>query len=88
MTYRKFAEIVFPEDINPTYIGGVLGCPGDEIEGAPVIHGNCFPGELRKIDGLSTPERCTRCWYREIPERLLPQVEARLAKLEKEVLAE
>lgn len=57
MTFREEAAKLRPEKINPSYVGGVLGCPRD-IETCPAL--------------LSASERnCRACWDREIPDDLM-----------------
>ena len=57
MTFREEVVKLHPENIDPIYVGGVLGCPRD-IETCPYILGNC-------------ERNCRACWDREIPDELM-----------------
>lgn len=58
MTFREEVAKLHPENVDPIYVGGVLGCPRD-IETCPCI---C----------LGTCDRnCQACWDREIPDELM-----------------
>lgn len=56
MTCREKIMIEHRENVSPAYCGGVRGCPGD--------YG--YLGDPEYCD--VTPEKCERCWNREIPE--------------------
>ena len=58
ITYKKFAWLIEPERINENYLfGGVIGCPGDIVNGE---------GVLNKCNHISM-HGCIECWNREIP---------------------
>lgn len=58
ITYKEFAWLVEPERINENYLfGGVIGCPGDIVNGE---------GVLNKCNHISM-HGCIECWNREIP---------------------
>ena len=57
MTFREEVAKLHPENIDPIYVGGVLGCPRD-IKTCPYILGNC-------------ERNCQACWDREIPDELM-----------------
>ena len=57
MTFREEVAKLHPENIDPIYVGGVLGCPRD-IKTCPYILGNC-------------ERNCRACWDREIPDELM-----------------
>lgn len=57
MTFREEVAKLHPENVNPIYVGGVLGCPRD-IETCPYILGACG-------------SNCRACWDREIPDELM-----------------
>ena len=57
MTFREEVAKLHPENVDPIYVGGVLGCPRD-IETCPYILGNC-------------ERNCRACWDREIPDELM-----------------
>lgn len=58
ITYKKFAWLIEPERINENYLfGGVIGCPGDIVNGE---------GVLNKCNDISM-HGCIECWNREIP---------------------
>lgn len=57
MTFREEVTKLHPENIDPIYVGGVLGCPRD-IKTCPYILGNC-------------ERNCQACWDREIPDELM-----------------
>ena len=56
MTFREEAAKLHPENIDPIYQGGVLGCPRD----------------IKKCPYLGVCKRnCRACWDREIPDELM-----------------
>lgn len=56
MTFREEVAKLHPENVDPIYQGGVLGCPRD----------------IKKCPYLGTCERnCRACWDREIPDELM-----------------
>lgn len=57
MTFREEVAKLHPENVDPIYVGGVLGCPRD-IKTCPYILGNC-------------ERNCRACWDREIPDELM-----------------
>ena len=58
ITYKEFAWLIEPERINENYLfGGVIGCPGDIVNGE---------GVLNKCNHISM-HGCIECWNREIP---------------------
>ena len=57
MTFREEAAKLHPYKINPSCVGGVLGCPRD-IETCPYNLGTC-------------ERNCRACWDREIPDELM-----------------
>lgn len=57
MTFREEVAKLHPENVDPIYVGGVLGCPRD-IETCPYILGDC-------------ERNCRACWDREIPDDLM-----------------
>ena len=57
MTFREEEAKLHPENVNPIYIGGVLGCPRD-IETCPHF-----------LVGFE--RNCRACWDREIPDELM-----------------
>ena len=56
MTFREEVAKLCPEEINPDYIGGVMGCPRD-IETCPYL--------------CACERNCRACWDREIPDELM-----------------
>lgn len=56
MTFREEEAKLHPENVDPIYDGGVLGCPRD-IETCPYL-GTC-------------KRNCRACWDREIPDELM-----------------
>ena len=58
MTFREEAAKLHPERVKSIYVGGVLGCPRDNIETCPYILGAC-------------ESNCRACWDREIPDELM-----------------
>ena len=57
MTFREEVVKLHPENVDPIYVGGVLGCPRD-IKTCPYILGDC-------------ERNCQACWDREIPDELM-----------------
>lgn len=58
ITFKEFAWLVEPERINENYLfGGVIGCPGDIVNGE---------GVLNKCNDISM-HGCIECWNRGIP---------------------
>lgn len=58
ITYKEFAWLIEPERVNKNYLfGGVIGCPGDIVNGE---------GILNKCNHISM-HGCIECWNREIP---------------------
>ena len=57
MTFREEVVKLHPENVDPIYVGGVLGCPRD-IKTCPYILGDC-------------ERNCRACWDREIPDELM-----------------
>lgn len=56
MTFREEVAKLHPENVDPIYDGGVLGCPRD----------------IKKCPYLGTCKRnCRACWDREIPDELM-----------------
>lgn len=63
MTFREEVAKLDPERISSTSLGGVAGCPRDQLDNLT----SC------PIDGpwMTADERCRKCWDREIPEELM-----------------
>ena len=57
MTYREAIKRERPDCIDPDCAGGVVGCPGDYFEGAPVGE------DLRCTD-------CKSCWNHPMPSKI------------------
>ena len=57
MTFREEEAKLHPENVNPIYIGGVLGCPRD-IKTCPHF-----------LVGFES--NCRACWDREITDKLM-----------------
>lgn len=57
MTLREYIEIHHPEETDPSYFGGVFGCPEEYPD---FDHFNLTPcGEF------SEPNACEKCWNQE-----------------------
>lgn len=63
MTFREEVAKLEPERISSTSLGGVAGCPTDQLDDLTPC----------PIDGpwMTADERCRKCWDREIPEELM-----------------
>lgn len=58
ITFKEFAWLVEPKRINENFLfGGVMGCPGD------IVNGECVLIECNN----ASMHRCTECWNRKIP---------------------
>lgn len=58
MTYREKLKQERPDAVDPNWIGGCCGCPGEYWTGGPITTA-CGSGGDRQM--------CTRCWDTEIP---------------------
>ena len=61
MTFREEVAKLHPENIDPIYVGGVLGCPRD-IYTCPY---------LTNVRHCPSENDCRACWDREIPDELM-----------------
>lgn len=58
ITFKEFAWLVEPKRINENFLfGGVMGCPGD------IVNGECVLIECND----ASMHRCIECWNRKIP---------------------
>ena len=59
MTWRELVSANYPDLVDPEYVGGIYGCPGDYAHNGPVMERRC---------GLGSEELCNKCWDQEVIE--------------------
>lgn len=64
-TYKDIVQKQYPKCIGEDFYGGVSGCPGHYITGAPIMH-DCFSPFLTVNEKNAM---CTKCWNSPCPDK-------------------